>query len=561
MKPIIGISAHFRDDNSMLDDAYVQAVVKAGGTPLIIPILSDISLIRQIADEIDGLIMSGGGDIDPKFFGEKLIPESGKPDAVRDQFDVDLILEAFHRQIPILGICRGMQVMNVALGGDIFQDIYAQNKGEFLVHDQTKPKTEPSHEVEINEASRLAHILGETHLMVNSIHHQAVRKLADGFWCTAQSPDGICEAFEHPHYALMGVQWHPEQLLKGGAERQTAIFADLVNEAEVYHHAKLLHEKFVTIDSHCDTPMEWFDGINLGKRTTQTKVDFVKMQEGKMDATCMVAYLEQKPITKELSQYAYDKAVQVFANIKEQLANNTDIAGQARTPEEVAKIKSEGKRAIVFAIENGFALNDDVANVKKFHDLGVQYITLCHNGDNTLCDSHRGEHTHHGISAFGRKVVAEMNRLGVMVDIAHAGDDTIFQALELSTKPILSTHSSCRALCNHTRNLTDKQLELLAQKGGVCQICLYQGFLSEDGPATVETVVKHVDHVVHLVGVDYVGIGSDFDGGGGIDGCNSVNELINITKALIKHGYRDEEISKIMGGNFLRVWKNNIVNT
>ena len=188
-----------------------------------------------------------------------------------------------------------------------------------------------------------------------------------------------------------------------------------------------------------------------------------------------------------------------------------------------------------------------------YKERGIIYLTLCHNGDNDICDSAKGCAEHNGLSEYGRKVVKELNRLGIMVDMSHAGDKSFYDALELSKAPIIASHSSCRAICNHPRNLTDEQIVALAKKGGVMQICIYDHFLSNDGIASVKTIADHIDHVVNLVGVDYVGIGTDFDGGGGVPGCNGTNEIINLTCELIRRGYGDGDLKKIWGENFLRV--------
>ena len=208
-------------------------------------------------------------------------------------------------------------------------------------------------------------------------------------------------------------------------------------------------------------------------------------------------------------------------------------------------------------IENGYAIGRDIANIERFYRLGVRYITLCHNGDNLICDSaSRTQHTHSGLSDFGRKVIAEMNRLGIMVDLSHAGEESFWQALDCSAAPIICSHSSARALCDHPRNLTDAQLRALAAADGVCQVCLYDGFLTtHEGTTNVQTAANHIDHIVQTAGIDCVGIGSDFDGGGSIRGCRASNELINITKELLRRGYTPDDLRKIWGENLLRVMK------
>ena len=218
--------------------------------------------------------------------------------------------------------------------------------------------------------------------------------------------------------------------------------------------------------------------------------------------------------------------------------------------------KRNGIPTVFLGIENGCALAGNIDNIDYFYRLGVRYITLCHNGDNLLCDSAmQSLDTHNGLSEFGRQVVLKMNAVGMMVDVSHVGEKSFWDTVALSTKPIIASHSCCKALRNHPRNLTDEQIRAIARSGGVVQICLYKHFLSDTDVATVADAVRHIKHVVELVGVDYVGIGSDFDGGGEIAGAISENQLINITKALIKEGFDDDEISKILGGNLLRVFR------
>ena len=180
-------------------------------------------------------------------------------------------------------------------------------------------------------------------------------------------------------------------------------------------------------------------------------------------------------------------------------------------------------------------------------------MTLCHNGDNDLCDSARGNGEHGGISPLGEQVIHEMNRTGMMVDLSHASEKSFYDALEISRTPIVCSHSSSRALCNHPRNLTDEQMKALASKGGVAQVTLYNGFLKEEGMATIQDAITHLNHMVDVMGIEHVGIGTDFDGDGGIIGCASASELINFTRHLLKERYSEEDIRRIWGGNFLRV--------
>jgi microsomal dipeptidase-like Zn-dependent dipeptidase len=209
----------------------------------------------------------------------------------------------------------------------------------------------------------------------------------------------------------------------------------------------------------------------------------------------------------------------------------------------------------MLGIENGLALENDVNNVEYFKKRGVVYITLCHNGDNAICDSARGSQTHGGVSAFGEKVIAEMNKLGVMVDLSHAAESSFYDALQMSKTPIVCSHSSARVLCDHPRNLTDDQMRALAQRGGVCQITLYNGFLVKDGQATILDAMRHLDHAIQVMGIDHVGLGTDFDGDGGVPGLADASELTLFTRQLLARKYSEADIQKIWGGNFLRVMR------
>ena len=207
----------------------------------------------------------------------------------------------------------------------------------------------------------------------------------------------------------------------------------------------------------------------------------------------------------------------------------------------------------MFAIENGLALEGDLANVKYFAQRGVTYITLCHNGDNDICDSARGSNLHGGVSKFGIEVIKEMNRNGIMVDLSHGGEKSFYDALEISSQPIVCSHSNSKALCDVPRNLTDDQLKALAKKGGVAHITLYEGFLCKGGTASILDAIAHLEHAIDVMGIDHVGIGTDFDGDGTVRGMADASEMINFTRHLLARKYSERDIEKIWGGNWLRV--------
>ena len=299
------------------------------------------------------------------------------------------------------------------------------------------------------------------------------------------------------------------------------------------------------------------------------------MTEGHLDATIMVAYLEQQERDEASLENATAKANQILTQIEEMAAKNCTAVDIAYTPDDLWRLKQQGKKAIMLGIENGYAIGKDISNVEAFRKRGVVYMTLCHNGDNDICDSARGNHEHHGVSEFGAKVIEEMNRVGMMVDLSHAGEESFYDALKISKTPIVCSHSSARALCDHPRNLTDDQMRALAQAGGVAQVTLYHGFLVKDSvdynpqnvlrsfatntegvtEATILDAIEHLNHMVNVMGIEHVGIGTDFDGDGGIRGCASASELINFTRRLLRERYTEEQIQMIWGGNFLRVMK------
>jgi microsomal dipeptidase-like Zn-dependent dipeptidase len=332
------------------------------------------------------------------------------------------------------------------------------------------------------------------------------------------------------------------------------LFKWLVSEARSYREAHDIHDRVLTLDTHCDTPMFFPQGIHFEQRDPRILVDLHKMTEGRQDATIMVAYLPQnsedwKGVSGEKRAFADN----IFDVIEQIVAANADYLALARTPQQLWDNKRAGRKSIMIGIENGLALEGDLQNVKHFAERGVVYITLCHNGDNDICDSARGNNTHGGVSAFGEQVIREMNRLGLMVDLSHAGEKSFYDALDISSTPIVCSHSSCRALCDHPRNLTDEQMRRLAQAGGVMQVTLYNGFLVREGEATILDAFAHLEHAISIMGIDHVGLGTDFDGDGGICGLRDSSELLQFTRQLLSRRYSEADIQKIWGGNFLRV--------
>lgn len=557
-KPLIGVTANFSEGQLQLAPGYFRSVEAAGGIPVIIaPKRMPNANMSLLLDRIDGLLLSGGADINPILVGEDPVPALHGINTERDLFELTLTRLAYNRQIPMLGICRGIQVLAAALGGTIMQDIATSLPHTQLIkHSQDADRATATHFVEAVEGSRIAELLGKR-FAVNSFHHQAVGQCGPRFRITAQSADGVIEAIESTEMkSIIGVQWHPECFIAEGDTCMMPLFQQFVNDASEFAQARRVHNSVLTLDSHCDTPMFFDQGVNLEHRDPKLLVDFPKMREGHLDVSTMVAYLPQGDCTPEASEAATAQAFKTLDEIEQRVAHAPGVV-LAQHPAQLYRNKLEGKLSVMRGIENGYAIGKDLQNVEKFARMGVVYITLCHNGDNDICDSaRRSSQRHGGLSAFGRDVVREMNRCGLMVDLSHAAETSFYDALQCSTTPIVCSHASSRAMCNHPRNLTDDQLRALAQAGGVAQVTLYHGFLrlEEEGiPATITDGVRHLMHMIDVAGIDHVGIGTDFDGDGGVPGCACASELINFTRLLLAEGLTIHDLQKIWGGNWLRV--------
>lgn len=553
-RPLIGLTANYEGIDATLRERYYKQVVEAGGVPVIVPPVADTAVIINTLQQLDGLILTGGGDHNPLWMGEEPSPRLHNINRERDLAELLLVRLAFNRQIPMLGICRGIQTLAIALGGKVEQDIEQQVK-----HSQDADRSEPTHSVCLVKDSTLYNIYGSERIMVNSFHHQAVSQPGKRFRVIARSADNIIEAIESSEYkSILGVQWHPEWLEAEGQK----IFRWLVERADEFYAAKQFHARNLTLDTHCDTPMFFPQGVRFDHRDSRILVDLHKMTEGHQDAVTMVAYLPQPKVGEDFREKVEfpvegpkEYAELIFSKIEDIVAANKEYLSIARTPVDLYVNKLAGRKSIMLGIENGLALESDINNVKHFANRGIVYITLCHNGDNDICDSARGSNTHNGVSAWGEKVIKEMNAQGVMVDLSHAAEKSFYDALDISATPIVCSHSNCKSLCDHPRNLTDDQLRKLAQKGGVAQITLYHGFVCKDGEATILDAMKHLEHAISIMGIDHVGLGTDFDGDGGIRGLANSSELMNFTIELMRRRYSIEDMEKIWGGNWLRVMK------
>ena len=372
--------------------------------------------------------------------------------------------------------------------------------------------------------------------------------------------------------------------------------------------AEKIHEKILTIDSHVDWPYRQYLNPEFNpsirndfNSSGSGQWDILRMQEGGLDAVFMAVFTFQNSRTTEGHIKAKEQAIKMIELIQKMLEENPDTTELALTPEDAYRIEKAKKRAIFMGMENGYPLGKKIDNVKLFQELGIRYITLTHTKNNEIGDSSTDKKQEwEGLSPFGKEVVKEMNRLGMMIDISHVHDDTFWDVIELTKAPIIASHSNVRSLIDTPRNLNDKMLKAIQKNGGVVQICFYdnyvkkipqlperqaalegikekqeawiRGELSMDEIAklreqyrlinekypkikpTLFDAIDHIDYIVKNIGIDHVGIGSDFDGGGGLIGINDVSQMQNITQELVARGYTEEDVRKIWGGNLMRVF-------
>lgn len=368
-----------------------------------------------------------------------------------------------------------------------------------------------------------------------------------------------------------------------------------------------IHNEVLTVDTHIDWPMQQFlnPGFDPGIKHSLDQPDggqwdLIRMKEGGLDAVFMSIFTPQKKRTNQGHAKAKEIALKQIELTQKMVADNSDLAEIALTPEDAYRLEKTGKRAIFIGMENGYPIAKDLDNVKLFFDFGVRYITITHSKNNELGDSSTDDQPEwDGLSPFGSEVVKEMNRLGIMVDISHVHDKTFWDVIKL-TKALIASHSSARALRNVPRNLSDEMLEAIEENGGVVQVCLLDDYikkveqtpereaalkqLKEESSAwlndellpgqikklqekyqeidakypekrpNLSDAIDHVDRLVQVMGIEHVGIGSDFDGGGGLVGIDDVSQMPNITKELLIRGYTEDEIRQLWGGNLMRVF-------
>ena len=377
-------------------------------------------------------------------------------------------------------------------------------------------------------------------------------------------------------------------------------------EEALVERALEIHHRVLTLDTHADTPLRMIEpGFDMSERhdpkETGSKVDYPRMKEGGLDAIFFAAFVAQDIRNDDGNSRAKALCHQMIDSVLVSIERNSDLVGLAVNPEDAYALEKEGKRAIYIGIENGYPIGEDLSNIEAFYNKGVRYITLVHSSNNDLADSATDPKgpEHGGISELGAKVVREMNRLGIMVDVSHGNDSVFYDAIKFSKAPIIATHSNARAVTNHRRNMTDEMLQLIAKNGGVVQLTMLANYLREappnakrdsavaalrssmkaadkmtkeqkvalrgqfqeiekkfpTPPATVKHAVDHIDHIVKIAGIDHVGIGCDFDGGGGIQGVFDASEVMNITIELVRRGYTEAEIAKIWGANLMRAFR------
>jgi membrane dipeptidase len=374
--------------------------------------------------------------------------------------------------------------------------------------------------------------------------------------------------------------------------------------------ARAIHEAVLTIDTHDDIPFDFatpaVDPLNADRQ-----VNLEKMRAGGLDAGFFIVYVGQGPRTPAAYRAAAESAQRKFDAIHRMAEQMyPDQIEIAYTADDVERIHASGKLVAAIGIENGYVIGRDLGLLERYHELGARYMTLAHNGQNDIADSAQPREQlgdvaeeHGGLSAFGEQVVAEMNRLGMMVDISHISKNAALDAIRVSRAPVIASHSSTRAVADHVRNLDDEALLALRDNGGVMQTVAFSGYVkpvpperaealadlrynngfpggggpdSMEGmsaqesfnysqgvqmldvqfpPASVSDFVDHIDYAVDLIGIDHVGISSDFDGGGGVHGWDDASETFNVTLELVRRGYSEEDIRKLWGENLLRVWR------
>ena len=327
------------------------------------------------------------------------------------------------------------------------------------------------------------------------------------------------------------------------------------DEAALLRRAERLHDKIVSIDTHTDTALELIKAdVDLSK----VQASFDKLREGRVDCCFYPVFVEQGQLDEETETKVYAETIDRMKAIRAYIGARPKEAAIALTAKDIERNKKRHALSLVMGLENAYPIGRDLSRLQAFYDLGTRIITLCHNYDNDVCDASRypGK-TWGGLSPFGKELVREMNRLGIIVDCSHASTQTLYDCLALSTAPVICSHSCVYTIKDHPRNLTDDEIRAIAAKGGVIQVTTGRWALSwQPNPeVNISTFCDHVEYIRQLVGVEYVGIGTDFDGGGGMNGLEDASKMKMITVELLRRGWTDRELELFWGGNFLRVMK------
>jgi membrane dipeptidase len=386
-------------------------------------------------------------------------------------------------------------------------------------------------------------------------------------------------------------------LVTGGLVLVGSLFFAAMPADDLAARARKLHFSAIVLDTHADTPQRMlFEKFDLGHRDAEGHVDIPRMREGGLNAIFFSIWAP----TSVNGPRGVKRALDLIDVVREQIRRHPQDLALATTAGEVRRAHAEGRIAVLMGLEGGHLIDNDLGVLRMYAALGVRYLTLTHSKNTDWADSSGDEPAHNGLTPFGKSVVRELNRLGVLVDISHVSDKTFYDALEVSRAPMIASHSSCRALCDHERNMTDDMIRGLAKKGGVIQINYNTGFLSQEyanvrraiakeldakdkeiqktygedeariireqerlrrnytavgrlPKVSWEKIVQHIDHVAKLVGVEHVGLGSDFDGSTMPVGMEDCSKLPRLTEALLEKGYSESDVRKILGGNTLRV--------
>jgi len=329
-----------------------------------------------------------------------------------------------------------------------------------------------------------------------------------------------------------------------------------MSESELIAKAEEIHKKYLTVDTHNDA------ALRIGTRDengdpVNSQVTFPMMKEGGLDAAIFAIFISQRERSEEAHKAITVRTHQFLSEFKKYVEEYNGVS-IAYSSEDLLRNKANGNTSVILGIENGYAIGTDIKNLEMFRDMGVICMTLCHNGHNEICDTSTDSLPEHGgLSNFGREVVKEMNRLGMMVDVSHASTKTLYDVLEVSEKPVFASHSSVWNIKNHNRNLKDHEMKAIAEKGGLIQVAIGRFFLSEEprDSMSVRHIADHVDYMKNLVGIEHIGLGTDYDGGGWVRDMKDASQVKNLTVELLRRGYTEEELALFWGGNFIRFMK------